>query len=195
METKVRSVANSFQELLHSRHFVTVVVEGHYFLPAWKLRQDFENGEGAWHRKWKYASNFCSHRAGQPREGGESHIEPIFPLELAQGRVKLGDFFRGPSNSRNISCLHSRNLVGSFERPPALRVCIAWGHFRPRLNGGCCCFQNAMTTPLLQIAPAGQLALSPAPARSFSNAPMRGHCRLSTVQPVPPSSTQHLHVS
>ena len=138
---------------------------------------------------------FALSRNGKRGKEGESHIEAIFPLELEQGRVELGDFRRGPSDCRNLPCLHSRNLVGSFERPPALRVCIAWGHFRPRLNGGCCCFQNAMTTPLLQIAPAGQLALSPAPARSFSNAPMRGHCRLSTVQPVPPSSTQHLHVS
>ena len=41
-------------------------------------------------------------------------------------------------------------------RPLALRVYIAWGHFRPRLYGGCC-FQNAMTA---FTNCAGQLALA-----------------------------------
>ena len=58
---------------------------------------------------------------------GESHIEAIFPLELAQGRVELGDFLRGPSNSRNISCLQSRNLAGIVSSGLRHCACVSPG--------------------------------------------------------------------
>ena len=111
-------------------------VKGHYFLPAWKLRQDSENGEGGMAPEMEVCFQFlfAPSRNGEGRKG--SHILRQFFLWnwSGPGRVELGDFLRGPSNCRNISCLQSRNPAGIVWGG---LLCIAWGHFRPRLYGGC----------------------------------------------------------
>ena len=114
-------------------------------------------------------SNFCSplapRQAGMAMGEGSHILRQFFSLEVER-QSGIGRFspsvMRGPLGYRTMP----QHLAHAFSQlrpcnpwsPLVLRVYIAWGHFRPRLYGGCC-FQNAMTAPL-QIAPGNSLALA-----------------------------------
>ena len=132
-------------------------MEEHYFLRAWKLRQGMAEEAREAAPEMEVCFQFFFACAAHRNEEGESHIEAIFFVGSGAAEWKWRfspSVIRAPPSDGRPSQRQAHSFSQPRPRisksPLALRVYIAWGHFRPRLYGGCC-FQNAMTPPL-QIA-------------------------------------------